>query len=144
MNGFLQKLLLFEEFEFQTKLPKKIILKKIASFADPRYTDYFGKVSDDGFFIVQKNLKSSTGGHIDNSFAPVAKAKITENDGVSTVSMVIRMNTIVSILFAPFYLAAMLSVVLFPFVLILLYFAFMKPAKELKEAIVSLLIEDDI
>ncbi len=58
--------------------------------------------------------------------------------------MVIRMNAIVSILFAPFYLAAMLSVVLFPFVLILLYFAFMKPAKELKEAIVSLLIEDDI
>ncbi len=144
MNKFLQRLFLFEKCEIKTKLSKKEILKKIDSFADPEYTYYYGSISEDGFFIAEKNIKHFTGGHSQNSFAPVAKAKITESDGMTTVSMVIRMNLLVLILFAPIYFISLLTVFFFPFMLILLYFAFVKPAKRLKEAIENLLMADGI
>ena len=144
MNKFLQRLFLYEKYEIKTKLSKREILKKIDSFADPEYTDYYGGISEDGFFIAEKNRKHFTGGHSQNSFAPVAKAKITDSDGMTTVSMVIRMNLLVLILFAPIYIISLLTVVLFPFMLILLHFAFVKPAKRLKEKIEDILIADGI
>ncbi len=144
MNKFLQRLLLFEKCEIKTKLSKNEILKKIDSFADPEYTDYYGSISEDGFFIAEKNRKYFTGGHSQNSFAPVAKAKITESDGMTTVSMVIRMNLLVLILFAPIYFVSLLTGVLFPFMLILLHFVFVKPTKRLKEKIDDILMTDDI
>ena len=134
----------FEKCEIKTKLSKKVILKKIDSWADPEYTDYYGSISEGGFFIAEKNRKYFTGGHIQNPFAPVATAKITESEGMTTVSMVIRMNLLVLILFAPIYIISLLTVVLFPFMLILLYYAFIKPAKRLKETIENLLISDSI
>ena len=57
MNKIVQHLFLFEKFEIQTKLSKKEILKKINSFADPEYTDYYGSVSENEFFIAEKNRK---------------------------------------------------------------------------------------
>jgi len=141
MNQFVQRLLLFEKCEIQTKLSKKEILQKIDAFADPQYSDYYGNVSEDGFFVAEKNIKTFAGGHSQNSFAPVAKAKITEKEGVTTVSMVIRMKLLVLILFAPIYIISLLTVVLFPLVLILLYFTFVKPAKRLKNSIEDLLVE---
>ena len=139
MNKILQRLFLFEKCEIKTRLPKKEILKKIDSFADLEYTDYWGIISEDGFFIAEKNRKRFTGRFKRNSFAPVAKAKITESDGITTVSMVIRMNILALILFVPIYIISLLTIVLFPFSLILLYFAFIIPEKRLKEAIENLL-----
>ena len=144
MNKFLQRLFLFEKCEIKTKRSKKEILKKMDSFTDPEYTDYYGNISEDGFFVAEKSRKHFTGGHSHNSFAPVAKAKITESDGMTTVSMVIRMNLLVLILFAPIYIIFLLTVVLYPFVFILLHFAFFKPAKRLKEKIEDILIADGI
>lgn len=141
MNRFVQRLLLYEKCEIQTKLSKKEILRRIDSFADPQYSDYYANVSDEGFCVAEKNIKTLAGGHSQNSFAPVAKAKITEKEGVTTVSMVIRMNLLVLILFAPIYVISLLTVVLFPLMLILLHFFFVKPAKRLKISIEDLLIE---
>lgn len=142
MNKFLQRLFLFEKCEMKTKRSKKEILKKMDSFTDPAYTDYYGNISEDGFFVAEKSRKHFTGGHSHNSFAPVAKAKITESDGMTTVSMVIRMKLLVLILFAPIYIISLFTVVLFPFMLILLHFAFVKPAKRLKEKIKDILTAD--
>lgn len=144
MHKILQRLFLFEKCEIKTKLSKKETLKKIADFADPEYTDYYGGISEDGFFIAEKNKKSFAGGYSQNSFAPVAKAKISESNGMTTVSMVIRMNLLVFILFVPIYIISLLTVVLFPAMLILLHFTFIKPAKRLKENIENLLMEDGI
>lgn len=144
MKKIFQMLFLFEKCEIKTKLSKKEILKKIDSFADPEYTDYYGSTSENGFFIAEKNIKHHPGGNSRNSFAPVAKARITERDGMTTISMVIRMNLFVSIFFVPIYLASLLSIILFPLALAFLHFVFLKPAKRLKEAIENLLIADDI
>lgn len=97
MNKFLQRLFLVEKYEIQTKLSKQQILNNIKSFADPEYTDYYGSISECGFFIGEKNRKHFLVGHSQNSFAPVAKAKIVEKDGITTVSMIIRMNLLVMI-----------------------------------------------
>lgn len=144
MNKFFQRLFLYEKSEIKTKLSKREILKKIDSFADPEYTDYYGGISEDGFFIAEKSRKYFIGGHSHNSFAPVAKAKITECDGMTTVSMVIRMNLLVLIFFAPIYITSLLTVVLFPFMRLILHFAFVMPAKRLKEKIEDILIADGI
>ena len=142
MNKTLQRLLLFEKCEIKTRLSKKEILKKIDSFADSKYTDYYGRISDDGFTIVEKNRKHFAGGHSHNSFAPVVKAKITEGDGMTTISMVTRMNLLVLVILVPIYIISLITVVLFPFMLLLLHFAFFKPSKRLKEAIEKMLIDD--
>ena len=142
MNKILQRLFLFEKFEIKTSLSKDKILEKAASLADPEYTDYYGGVSEDGFFIAKKNRRHYTGGHSQNSFAPVARAKVTESDGMTTVSTVIRMNLLVLILFAPIYIISLLTIVLYPFMLILLHFTFIKPAQRLKETIENLSAAD--
>ncbi len=144
MNKFLQRLFLFEKCEIQTKLSKQQILNKIKSFAVPKYTDYYGSISESGFFIGEKNRKHFSGGHSQNSFAPVAKAKIVEKDGITTVSMIMRMNLLVMILFAPIYVMSLLTIVLFPFVLLFLHFTFVKPAKRLKQEIETLLMGNEI
>ena len=141
MNKHIQHLLLFEKIEIQTKLSKKEILEKIESFADPDYTDYYGSVADDGFFIAEKSRKTFAGGHTQNSFAPIARAKIDERDGITSVSVVLRMNLLVLILFAPIYFISLLLIVPFPIMLIILYFAFVKPAMRLKETLENLLLE---
>ena len=144
MNKLIQHLFLFEKFEIQTKMSKKEIIKKVSSFADPEYTDYYGSVSEDGFFIAEKNRKHFVVGRTQNSFAPTAKARIEEKDGYSTVSGVLRMNILVLILFAPIYLFSLLLIIPFPIMLIILHFAFFKPVKRLKEKLYDLLLEKDM
>ena len=144
MNKFLQRLFLVEKYEIQTKLSKQQILNNIKSFADPEYTDYYGSISECGFFIGEKNRKHFLVGHSQNSFAPVAKAKTVEKDGITTVSMIIRMNLLVMIFFAPIYVMSLLTIVLFPFMLLFLHFTFAKPAKRLKQEIEALLTDNEI
>ena len=143
MNKFFQRLFLFEKCEIKTKLSKQQILSRVTSFVDCEHTDYYGSISEYGFFIGEKNIKHFTGGSTQNSFAPVAKAKIIEENGVTSVSMVLRMHLIVMILFIPFYVLSLLTVVMFPFVWILLHFALAKPSIKLKQQIEDLLIEYD-
>ena len=142
MNHFFQRLFLFEKYDIQTGLSKKQILNRVESFA--KYEDdYYCSVSENGFFIGEKSRKHFSGGYIQNSFAPVAKAKIIEKDGITTVSMVLRMHLLVWILVVPFYILSLLTIVLFPLEWILLHFAFVKPKKRLKQLIENLLIEND-
>ena len=141
MKKIVQHLCLFEKFEIQTKLSRKEILKKIDSFADPEYTDYYGSVSENGFFIAEKNRKHFAFARTQNSFAPIAKATIEEKEGYSTISGVLRMNALALILFAPIYLISLLLIVPFPIMLIILRVAFFKPAKRLREALEDLLLK---
>lgn len=138
-NKFLRWLLLYEKFEIETKLSKEQIQKRIISFVHSESTYYYGNISENGFFIAEKSNKHFVVVSTRNSFVPVAKAKITEKDGISTISVVIRMHILVLVLFAPIYFASLLSVVLFPFMRIFLYFTFLKPSKRLKKSIIETL-----
>ena len=143
MNKFFQRLFLLEKCEIKTKLSKQQILTRVTSFLDYEHTDYYGSVSEYGFFIGEKSRKHFIGGHTQNSFAPIAKAKIIEENGITSVSMVLRMHILVMILFAPIYVVSLLTIVMFPFVWVLLHFAFVKPTKKLKQQIENLLVESD-
>ena len=143
MNKFFQRLFLFEKCEIKTKLSKQEILNRVTSFIDYEHADYYGSVSECGFFIGKNPMKHFTGGHTKNSFAPVAKAKITEENGITSVSIVLRMHLMIMILFIPYYVVSLLTIVMFPLAWILLYFAFIKPTKKLKEQIENLLLESD-
>ena len=143
MNKFLQKLFLFEKFTVQTKLSKQRIQSRVESFIEAECHDYYGKATKRGFFIGEKFIKHRTFVRINNSFAPVARARILEADGTTTVSVVMRMH-LFAIVFAPIYLASLLTVLLFPFVSLLLRFAFFNPKKRLKQSLEALLIDDTV
>ena len=144
MTNILHKISpMFERLEIKTKLSRQEILKRVKDFADPQCTDYCGSESEDGFCIAEKTTRFFVGGHSFNAFAPIAKAKIVEENGVSTVSIILRMRILTLILFAPIYVISLLTLVCFPLVLLLLHFAFQKPTRRLKDFIEDLLIEND-
>lgn len=135
MHKFFQHLLLFEKFEIRSRQPKREILKRLRDLADPEYTDCYGSVEGDSFFIAEKNRKHFFGGHSQNSFAPVATGTVTEQDGEVVVKGTVRMNMLAVILFAPIYFLFMLTVIFFPIMYLIMHFAFVKPAKRLIEAL---------
>lgn len=138
MNKFFQRLFLFKKFEIRTELSKQQILDMIKSYADAEYTDYYAGISKCGFFVGERFIKHYGFIRTRNSFAPVAKAKITEKDSINTISIVVRMHLLILILFAPLYLMSLLTIVLFPFVLLFLHFTFVKPMNRLKQEIEDL------
>ena len=135
MHKFFQHLLLFEKFEIRSRQPKREILKRLRDLADPEYTDYYGSVDEDDFYIAEKNRKHFFGGHSQNSFAPVATGTVIEQDGEVVVRGTVRMNMLVLVLFAPVYFLSMLTIVFFPIMYLIMYFAFVKPAKRLIESL---------
>lgn len=134
----------FQKFELQTKLSKQDILRKVHDFADPEYTDYYGYVSDNGFIIAEKCSKHFSFGRSNNSFAPVLTAKITEKDGLSTVQGILRMRILTLLIFIPIYILSILTIVLFPFDYLLMYFAFVRPANKLKQELEFLLLKTEV
>lgn len=142
MNKFIQRLLFLEKYQIQTKLSKQQILNRVKSFVDTEDTGYYGGVSENGFFVGEKFIKHSAFVRTQNSFAPIAKATIVENEGITTVSIVIRMHLIPLIVFIPMHIMFLLTIVLFPLELLILYFCFVKPAKRLKQEIENLLMEN--
>lgn len=109
---------------------------------DDKYTDYYGSISECGFFVGEKHIKYSAFMRTKNSFSPIAKGTIVENNGVTTVSIITRMHLLVLILFAPLYIISLLTVVLFPFMLLLLHFTFVRPQKRLEQEIDTLLTDN--
>jgi len=144
MNKVIQRLFLFNKYSIQTKLSKQQILDRVKSFVDDKYTDYYGSISEYGFFIGEKPIKHSEFIHTKNSFAPVAKGTIIERSEVTTVSVITRMHLLALILFAPLYIISLFTVVLFPFMLLLLHFAFVRPQKRLEQEIENLLMDNVI
>ena len=95
MHKYLQRALFFEKFEFQTKLSKDEVLEKIRPFTYGLYDDYTARFTDDGFVIAQKPYSHYHILRRHNSFAPVLKATVSEDNGITTVSGVLRMNLLV-------------------------------------------------
>lgn len=141
---FFQIFLPFQKFEFQTALPKAEIVRRVRDFSDLEYTGYYGGIRDDGFWIADPCIKHSGFGSSRNSFAPVATAKISETDGISTVKVIVRMRLLVMLIAIPIYLISILTLVLFPFMFLLMYFAFMHPVNKLKKEVEVLLSENPI
>lgn len=141
-KNFFQIFLPFQKFEFQTALPKAEILRRVRDFADLEYTGYYGGIRDDGFWIAEPCSKHTGFGSSHNSFAPVATAKISENNGISTVNGIVRMRLLAMPIVIPIYLISILTLVLFPFMFLLMYFAFVRPADKLKKELEVLLSEN--
>ncbi len=147
MNKVLQRLFLFRKVEIKTKLSRVEVQNRIDSFchidslSDYKDTDYYGSVWYDGFWIAEKSVKFNGAGYTKNSFAPVLKAKIEEEDEQTVISGTLSMNQMVLVMFVPIYLLLTLTLILFPIIHIILHFAFFKRAKKLEEAIEMLLVE---
>ncbi|MBQ3490370.1 MAG: hypothetical protein IJA86_07255, partial [Clostridia bacterium] len=109
----------------------------------PLSENYYGHISAQRFLIAEKPNKNLNFGSSHNSFAPVLSAKITEKDGISIVTGILRMNMLVMFLFIPIYLLSILTIITFPFMYLLMYFAFIRPANRLKEHLILLIAESE-
>jgi DNA-binding CsgD family transcriptional regulator len=143
MNKLLQRLFLFEKFEFETKLSKKQILNKITDVYGSGDTYVYTITSEGGFSVARKSMSSASGVSTRNFFAPVAKCTAEEGEDFTRITGILRMKLPVLVIFAPLYLLSMLTLLLFPIVYLVVYFAFIKPAGKLKEELENALTEDD-
>ncbi len=141
MNKIIQRVFLFERFEFKTKLSKKQIQKRVEDLTNGTYSDRCGTVNGDKFTVVKKSANYFAGGHTRNSFAPVAKCTIIEDEDITTVNGILRMKLPVLMLFAPIYFLSMLTVILFPLTYLVVHLAFVKPADKLREELENMLTE---
>ena len=139
MKKIFQRLFLFETFEIKTKLSKRKVLERIEKFTASHHSDYYGKVTENGFCVSSRRRKVFWGGSIHNSFAPLAKATVTEKDGITVVSGVLRMNWLVYAVFIPLYFVSLIYILPFLFVIVLMHFAFFVPAEILREELEYLL-----
>ena len=157
MNKILQKILFIEKFEIKTKLSKESVQRTL-EFETREHYDYRTYFSKKGFCVAEKTRKSLVFGSIHNSFAPVAVGKFSEQDGMTVISVLIRMRLLVCLLWYLLYLfsalglivsliglatgqaAFAMGIVLFLFCYGLPFFAFGRPAKRLKAFLENLLI----
>lgn len=141
MSKLIQRIFLFERFEFKTKLSKKQIQKRVEDLTNGTYSDRCGTVNGDKFSVAKKSANYFSGGHTHNSFAPVAKCTITEGNDLTTVNGILRMKLPALLLFAPIYFLSMLTVILFPLMYLIVHLAFVKPAGKLREELENTLTE---
>lgn len=139
MHKLLRRLLLFDRFEIRTKQPREEVLAKIESLLNNGYGEYYGRVSERGFLVGDKPIKSFGIGRMNNSFAPIARASVVEVDGETVITGILRMNLPVLIIFIPIYLGFLYTLLLFPVAHIMLHFFFFRPAKRLREVLEGLL-----
>ena len=146
MHKYLQRALFFEKFEFQTKLSKDEVLEKIRPFTYGLYDDYTARFTDDGFVIAQKPYSHYHILRRHNSFAPVLKATVSEDNGITTVSGVLRMNLLVQWFLYLIYIPSIIILLTCPISLLIwgiVYLGFFCPAFKLRDRIKDLLNEDD-
>lgn len=130
---------LFRSFEIKTTLSSHEVLDKVNALIECETDKYYGRTTRDGFFMGENSRKYYMGGSSQNSFAPVAKATVSTENGVTTVAGTIRMHLIVLILFAPVYLVSLILILPCVLIHLLLHFCFFKPAKRLEETLEYLL-----
>ena len=139
MKKLLQFLFFFEKYEIKTTLSKMQILQNVVTYANPRHSDFVCGISTDKFMIVEKqeNPQRYT------SFPCFLKAKMTESDGITSVSIVIKMPLFLQIVLS-FFVCLGIASLLFIFLIplhFLLHSSFKKATKKLKNITHNLLME---
>ena len=156
----------YDKLEITTQMSKDEILKTVESIPHSINEDYRVKTYDDGFSVAEKVYKGGLMG-TRNSFVPVGKAKIHEKDDLCVVSVSLRLllyvqifNYIFLLLSSFGFLIGVMGIVsscvsafndmellkfsvaclcFLPLYMLLVNFAFRRPAKRMKELLTSLL-----
>ena len=136
MKRFFKKLIemifLFHKFSFQTKLSKEEISKRVGLFISGNSTDYYGWVKENGFYVAKRASKSLIILHIAMSFAPVASAKITIEEDITTVSVLLRMHIVVWIIVLLIFFVILISYIVWSPVFLLIIHKVYKKVKLLR------------
>ena len=140
MNKLLKRLLVFDTFEFKTKLPKEKVLEKVHAFKDSECGKHYVKTKDNGFIIIQYALQRDGYIKSQNSLVPVIRASVEEKDGITVINGLCRPTIPVIILLAIPYLLT--SFAIFPLLLWQLIFTlvFFNPLKRILEELEYLLV----
>ena len=166
----LKKLLFFDRFSIKTKMTPARISRSIKMLVAPGFGKYLGWASDEGFVVRDKPFKYTAGiMRSRNAFVPVAKGHYDTDGEYTNVTVTIRMNLFVSVIFYFLYLASALAFIIglymlifesratfqspddtsmmlsclafFPILIAIGNFAFTRPAKRLREEIERIISE---
>ena len=169
MKNILRFFVPHDNLEITTKMSKYEILNTVESIPHSINEDYRVKTYDDGFSVAEKVYKGGLMG-TRNPFVPVGKAKIYEKDDLCVVSVSLRLLLYVqifcyiySVLSTFVFLIGVMGIVsscvsafndmdllkmsvaclcFLPLYMLLVNFAFRRPAKRMKELLTSLLISE--
>jgi len=104
----------------------------VASLLVAHSRDYYGRFTEDGFFVAERSRKYFAFGRVSNSMAPIARARVEERDGKTVISVLMRMKLPVLVVLAPVYVLLCLAIIPLPFLFLILHFAFFRPASRLQ------------
>ena len=138
MNRFLQRLLLHERLEIETKLSEEQIHKRLELFNKTEWPIYYALDRGDKFYIAESSRKHSMGIFETSPFPSWAKARIRKTKNGHTISVVLGLDPILSVVFLPLYFFFMITLILFPVILLILKHEFWPSLGRLKEQIINL------
>ncbi|MBQ9802659.1 MAG: hypothetical protein IJW51_06290 [Clostridia bacterium] len=166
MKKLLGWLLPFEKYTIRTKSAKEAVLQQAISVGAFECESYYSRALKNGFVIAEKTVKAFLVGRTQNSFAPVAHVKMREEDGLTVLSVLVRMRVFVCAIFLPLYLLFLLTFLIgitelivgvaggaananeladlpplllpWPILQAVFYIAFKRPAKRMKELLYTL------
>ena len=138
MNRFLQRLLLHERLEIETKLSEEQIHKRLELFNKTEWPIYYALDRGDKFYIAEISRKHWMGISETSPFPSMAKARIRKAKGGHTISVVLGLDPILSVVFLPLYFFFMITLILFPVILLILKHEFWPSLGRLKEQIINL------
>lgn len=166
MKKLLWWLLPFEKYKIRTKSAKEAVLHQAVCVGDFGCGSYYSHALKNGFVIAEKTVKGFLIGRAQNSFAPVAHVKMREEDGVTVLSVLVRMRVFVCAIFLPLYLLFLMTFLIgitelivgvaggaanangladlpslllpWPVLQAVCYIAFKRPAKRMKELLYTL------
>lgn len=140
-NKFADFILLRKRLVIKTKRSKDDVLNRIEQIADNSPETMLWKLKKSGFTICEKYTETFTDGYFKNSFAPVVKAKLLQDDGATVIKGAIRPSIFTYLLYLPFHIASVCLIITIPITLIITR-AFYERASILYEKLEYLLLED--
>ncbi|MBR3680664.1 MAG: hypothetical protein IKL79_01515 [Clostridia bacterium] len=141
LNKFVEFLLLRKRVKIKSKISRDGILAKVEQIADNTPEVMLYRMTRNGFFISEKYTEAVPGGYSKDAFAPIIRARLSQEEGVTLINVAIRPNFLVYLVYLPIHIISICLVVTIPIAYIFTR-AFFERANILSDKLENLLLED--
>ena len=114
LNRFVEFLLLRKRIKIKSKTSQDGILAKVEQIADNTPEVMLYRMTKSSFFISEKYSEAVPGGYSRDAFAPIIKARLSQEDGITCIKVVIRPSILVYLLYLPIHILSVCLIVTMP------------------------------
>ncbi len=141
LNRFIEFLLLRKRIKIKSKISRDGILAKVEQIAANTPEVMLYRMTKNGFFISEKYTEAVPGGYSKNAFAPIIKARLSQQEGVTSINVAIRPSILIYLLYLPIHIISICLIITIPIAYIFTRH-FFERANILSDKLENLLLED--